>query len=102
MTSGTANRTGRPTARPWGSTPHRPPGFPLPEDCWDGPNHLVYRAETGTGGEFVRVDLRTGKGEPLPKAKEADAGTFAGRQQIVRRLLPAGNAFLKDRLLGES
>src|SRR5262249_33933541 len=25
--------------------PYPPPSFPLPEDCWDGNDHLVYSAE---------------------------------------------------------
>jgi dipeptidyl aminopeptidase/acylaminoacyl peptidase len=82
--------------------PHRPPVFPLPEDCWDGPDHLVYRADVGTGSEVVRVDLRNGKGAPLPTAKKASHETAAGRRQLIRQLLPAGNTFLKHRLLGEN
>jgi acylaminoacyl-peptidase len=74
--------------------PHRPPVFPLPEDCWDGPDHLVYRADVGTGSAVVRVDVRTGKG--------TDVKTATGRRRLVAALLPAGNAFLKERALGES
>ncbi len=82
--------------------PHRPPVFPLPADCWDGPDHLVYRADVGTGSEVVRLDLRTGKGTRLVPAKVADSKSAAGRRLLVRQLLPAGNAFLKERALGSS
>ncbi len=71
--------------------PHLPPTFPLPEDCWDGADHLVYRAEVGARTETVRVDLRTGKGARAP----------LDRGERLRQLLPAGNAFLRRRALGE-
>ena len=81
----------------------RAPVFPLPEDCWDGPHHLVYRAEIGTGTEMVRVDVRTGKAAPLPAAtREDDHRTAAGRRRLLYQLLPGSNAFLKERRLGEN
>lgn len=89
-----------------GKPPHPAPSFALPEDCWDGSGHLVYTAEQGTGTATMRLDLRTGKATLLEvdpgKDARADLNTVAGRRGEMRRLTPAGNAFLKERLLGES
>ena len=73
--------------------PHAAPTFPLPEDCWDGHDRLVYNAEVGTRGETWRVEVRTGKGSALPPA-----GRLARRQELV----PAANPFLRERRLGEA
>jgi dipeptidyl aminopeptidase/acylaminoacyl peptidase len=83
--------------------PHPAPSFPLPEDCWDGDNHLVYHAEKGTVSETIRLDLATGKGEVL-KLGDAEAGprTAAGRRRAQQEMTPPGNVFLSDRQLGES
>src|SRR5262249_33695370 len=53
--------------------PHPAPAFPLPEDCWDGDDHLVYNAEAGTQTHTIRVDLRNGKGE-LVREPKGDPG----------------------------
>ena len=90
--------------------PHAPPAFPLPEDCWDGNDRLVYNAEPGTRNETWRVETRTGKGAALPIRDPKLAGSLAkpdgpdspaGRLARRRELLPAGNAFLRERLLGQ-
>src|SRR5262249_4790710 len=74
--------------------PHPPPSFPLPDDCWDGEEHILYNAERGPLTDTIRLDLKTGKGERLRQVPE--------RRARLRQLLPAGNLFLKERLLGES
>jgi dipeptidyl aminopeptidase/acylaminoacyl peptidase len=74
--------------------PHPAPVFPLPEDCWDGNEHVVYQAEVGTGSPTVRLELRSAKGAPLGKP--------AGRQARLRKLLPPGNRVLSERLRGDS
>jgi dipeptidyl aminopeptidase/acylaminoacyl peptidase len=68
------------------------PVFPLPDDCWEDENHLVYSAEPGVRSETVRVDLSTGKGQP------AQAGP---RRVQLSKLLPPSNAILRERTLGE-
>ncbi|HJT76772.1 MAG TPA: S9 family peptidase, partial [Gemmataceae bacterium] len=87
--------------------PHPPPVFPLPEDCWDGNDHLVYNAAVGTRTETIRVALDTAKGEPLtvPLAEKGDKlsdDPVIRRMQERRRLTPPGDRFLRERLLAES
>jgi dipeptidyl aminopeptidase/acylaminoacyl peptidase len=83
--------------------PHPAPAFPLPEDCWDGTDHLVYATEAGTQTHSIRLDLRSGQGAILkPDESEVSAGTAAGRRRLRAQLLPPSNLYLKDRALGES
>jgi dipeptidyl aminopeptidase/acylaminoacyl peptidase len=81
---------------------HPAPAFPLPDDCWDGADHLIYNAEIGTHTRTFRLDLKTAKAVPLPDTADGSPDTVAGRRERRRRLTPAANAFLKDRLLGET
>jgi dipeptidyl aminopeptidase/acylaminoacyl peptidase len=86
---------------PGDDRPDLAPTFPLPDDFWDGNEHIVYRADVGTRTRTVRVDLKTGAVkvlEPGGKGKP-DLGTAEGRR---RQLMPPGNTFLEQRLLGES
>ncbi len=83
--------------------PHLPPTFPLPRDCWDGNDHLVYTSEAGTETRTVRLDLRTRKGtdlEPDP-GKAPDLDTVAGRLRRRADLTPPANRALKECLLAE-
>jgi dipeptidyl aminopeptidase/acylaminoacyl peptidase len=87
--------------------PHPAPSFPLPEDCWDGNDHLVYNVADGTGTGLVRVDLGTGKGTWLPVPTVGPDGKLSDdpvvrRSQQRRRLTPPGDLFLAERLLGET
>src|SRR5262249_5748722 len=70
---------------------HLPPAFPLPRDCWDGDDHLVYSAETGVETGTIRIDIRTGKGEVKTKPRY--------RPELQP---PPGNRFLADRHLGKT
>jgi dipeptidyl aminopeptidase/acylaminoacyl peptidase len=87
--------------------PHPPPVFPLPQNCWDGNDHVIFHAEQGTTTATYRVDLKTGKGQRLvvPRfkhaAKPSDQAANARRQQL-HQLTPPGNRFLTERLLGET
>src|SRR5262249_46536527 len=81
--------------------PHRPPAFPLPEDCWDGDGHLVYNAEVGVRSAVVRVDVRTGK-EEAEDGPLHDPASAKGRREQGRSLLPPPHAFLRSRALGEA
>ncbi|MBY0231443.1 MAG: S9 family peptidase, partial [Gemmataceae bacterium] len=66
--------------------------FPLPLDCWQGDSRLAYNAEVGLETRAVHVDASTGKRVPR----------IGGRADKLRRLVPAGNAFLRGRDLGHS
>lgn len=83
--------------------PHLPPVYPLPDDCWDGPGHLVYRSEQGVQTSMVRLDLAAKTGN-LIQATEGtgDLATVAGRLHRRGQLTPPGNRFLAERLLGET
>jgi dipeptidyl aminopeptidase/acylaminoacyl peptidase len=86
--------------------PHPTPSFPLPDDCWDGDEALIYSAPVGTETTSVRVDLRTGEGtrlDPLLDSEDGEAGvtTAVGRLLRRRRLTPPANPGLSDRLLAE-
>jgi dipeptidyl aminopeptidase/acylaminoacyl peptidase len=84
-----------------------PPVFPLPEDCWDGNDRLVYNAELGTETVTVRVELTTDKASRMvvPAASDADhlsTDSAMRLRQQLRLLTPAGDQFLRERLIGES
>lgn len=86
--------------------PHAPPAFPLPQDCWDEDGRaLFYQSEVGVETQTASLDLASARGRSLilPKLGDtpADAKGFLKRLALQRHLLPAGNTFLKDRLLGE-
>jgi dipeptidyl aminopeptidase/acylaminoacyl peptidase len=82
---------------------HPAPSFPLPEECWDGDDNLIYHADIGVHTHTARVDLKTRDGRILVVEKvEAPSSSTLGRLQRRRQLTPPGHAFLKDRLLGES
>jgi dipeptidyl aminopeptidase/acylaminoacyl peptidase len=74
--------------------PHPAPAFPLPDDCWEDNDHLIYNTEAGTRTHTVRLDLKTGKGtildKPATKAREK-----------LRDWQPESNAFLKERFVAE-
>lgn len=90
------------------------PTFPLLEDCFSGADELVYTGVAGLQSATMRVDLKTWRREPLLAPKAANtasnsasnsasgAGEYARRAARRRELTPAGNAFLGQRLLGES
>lgn len=82
--------------------PHPSPSFPLPEDCWDGNEHLIYQAEKCTETVTVRVNLRTGRGEELKLPEHGSNDTLAGRIRLRRQLTPDGNLILRERLLGKT
>lgn len=85
--------------------PHPAPSFPLPADCWDGSDVLVYQTAVGTETQTVRLPLKTGKGEPLPildKDQKLDVHSYAGRAALRRQLTPPGDLFLRDRQLAET
>ncbi len=83
--------------------PHLPPAFPLPQDCWDGNDHLVCNSEAGTETKIVRLDLCTRKGTGIEpdSGKVPDLNTVAGRLRRRGELTLPANRFLEECLLAE-
>ncbi len=84
-----------------GDRPHPPPVFPLPDDCWDRSDHLIYNASLRSETPAYRVALDTGQGVPLADVAN-DASEGAKRFAHRAELTPAGNRFLDDRLQAET
>ncbi|MFO0928608.1 MAG: S9 family peptidase [Gemmataceae bacterium] len=82
--------------------PHHPATFPLPDDCWDGPDHVLTGVETGVRSSTQRVDVRTGKGEACRPRRMRRCRRRPAAAKRIRQLLPAGNRVLRERVLGES
>jgi dipeptidyl aminopeptidase/acylaminoacyl peptidase len=84
--------------------PHPVPSFPLPEDCWDGGEGLIYSTAAGTETTTIRVNLKTGEGRPLKDfhAEKDGPDDATTDQERLRRLMPPANAFLRDRLVAAS
>ncbi|MFO0965560.1 MAG: S9 family peptidase [Gemmataceae bacterium] len=83
-----------------GKAPHQPPAFPLPIECWDGAR-LAYASENRTTTSHSLVDLKTGAGS-MPLGGSKDGARPSDRRKRLAELLPAGNAFLKERLVAPS
>jgi dipeptidyl aminopeptidase/acylaminoacyl peptidase len=81
--------------------PHLPPLFPLPDDCWLGNQRIGMNCEAGVGNRFSVVDINTGKAETNDESGGRKSTAFkdsAWRQKLI----PPGNAFLRDRLVAPS
>jgi dipeptidyl aminopeptidase/acylaminoacyl peptidase len=79
--------------------PHPVPAFPLPDDCWQGPQTILYTTFAGTATDTIVLDLETGMGAAV--SLENGGNTPRGYQERTRarqRLTPAGNRILADRL----
>lgn len=86
---------------------HPPASFPLPYDCWDDSEHLIYNTEAGVRTTLGRVEVASGKGAEyeLPKPSREftpDLVSSLGRRYVLRSLTPPGNVFLNENLLGET
>jgi dipeptidyl aminopeptidase/acylaminoacyl peptidase len=80
------------------------PLFPLPVDCWDALSFLTFTAENGADNRLVRVAAGTGRDEkfvPEPPKEGAAPKTVGERIALRNKLTPAGNTFLKERLVAE-
>ncbi|HEV3120628.1 MAG TPA: S9 family peptidase [Isosphaeraceae bacterium] len=83
------------------------PIFPLPDECWADPDHLLYNAALGTETAPRTVDVRTGRGarfEPGSSSAEdrSAPNTLAERLRLQRELTPPSNTLLQERALGET
>jgi dipeptidyl aminopeptidase/acylaminoacyl peptidase len=84
--------------------PSPPPAFPLPDDCWDGSEHVLSNGLTGTETAVIRVELASARGQvlqgPGKNGSPPDTPLLQRREQR-RRLEPPDNPFLQERQLGE-
>jgi dipeptidyl aminopeptidase/acylaminoacyl peptidase len=81
------------------------PAYPLPDRCWEGEEAIVYSAAQGTRTATMRHDLATGKRSALQVTSDEplEGLTPLVRDAVLkRRLTPASNAFLKQRLRGQT
>lgn len=84
--------------------PHPIPSFPLPEECWEGPGALIYTTPAGLEAKQVRLDLATNQAPEFSIKPDADLATLSPlvrRLTLQKRLSPAANTILKERLKAE-
>jgi dipeptidyl aminopeptidase/acylaminoacyl peptidase/lysophospholipase L1-like esterase len=80
--------------------PHPTPAFPLPEECWDGPDALIYNTPAGVEARQARLDLTTNKAADFSVDPAADIDSLSPlvrRLVLQRRLAPPANPILKER-----
>ncbi len=82
-----------------GAPTHPAPSFPLPHDCWDGNDSLIYSAARRTETIVARLSLQS-KTLADVKEEKPDPATPVGRLRLRQELTPPGNVFLKERQLG--
>lgn len=91
-------------AEPAGDPPHPVPSFPLPDNCWDGDNAILYTTLTGLETKSIRLDINSGTGRELSidaKGETADHSPVLRHLTLQRRLSPPGNEILGTRLKAE-
>jgi predicted acyl esterase len=76
------------------------PAFPLPDNAWDGPSHVVHSSNVGVSTATYRVALATGERQRVELVDPPTAYQQAFRRRSA--LVPPGNAFLAERLLGQT
>ncbi|MFM7073548.1 MAG: CocE/NonD family hydrolase [Planctomycetota bacterium] len=76
------------------------PVFPLPDNAWDGPSHVVHSSNVGVSTATYRVALATGERQRLELVDPPTAYQQAFRRRSA--LVPPGNAFLAERLTGQT
>jgi acyl-CoA thioesterase-1 len=80
--------------------PHPTPSFPLPEECWDGPDALIYNTPAGIEAKQARLDLTTLQAVEFAVDPAADIDSLSPlvrRIVLQKRLSPPGNLTLKER-----
>jgi acyl-CoA thioesterase-1 len=83
-----------------GESPHPIPAFPLPDQCWDGEG-VIYTTLAGLESKTARVELSTKSGHELnidPTSKTSDLSPALRQLTLQRKLSPAGNPILSERL----
>lgn len=75
------------------------PQFPLPDDCWDGPDAVAYLGAQRVYTPTMRANLTAGTREKIDPANAATDSPSRFERDLAarRRLTPSENEFLKDR-----
>jgi acyl-CoA thioesterase-1 len=84
--------------------PHLIPSFPLPEECWDGKDTILYTTMAGLESKTYRVEVANAKGQDfaIPATSEtANLSSILRRLVLPRKLAVPGNQVLKERLKAE-
>lgn len=76
------------------------PAFPLPDNAWDDPSHVIHTSNEGVATATYRVTVASGARQAIELVEPTTAFQAALRRRAT--LVPAGNAFLSERLLGET
>lgn len=79
--------------------PHPVPAFPLPDECWDGTDAVLYSSFAGVDTRLIRVELASARGRDFDPAEQASP--LAKRLLAQRQQTPAANAILKKRFPSE-
>ena len=76
------------------------PAFPLPDNPWEDAGHVIHTSNEGVTTATYRVALASGERKSI---ELVDPPTAYQRQLRLRMsLVPPGNAFLEERLLGKT
>lgn len=79
--------------------PHLPPAFPLPRDCWLSTTKVYFNANDRTASRLQVVDLNAGPKALADSNPEAHHLEMATQAAVRRRLSPAADPFLQDRIV---
>lgn len=80
------------------------PSFPLPDNCWDGEDAILYSAAAGVESKSFHVNLSTNLASDTAVIPKVDPGSLspALRQlSLQRKLSLPGNRVLSERLTAE-
>ncbi|MFN0021537.1 MAG: S9 family peptidase [Pirellulaceae bacterium] len=83
-----------------GKPPHLPPSFPLPRDCWLSTSAIHYLAPAGVNTKPQAIDLMVGVAA-IEGTAETLSEEFAKLVEARRKLTPASDVFLKDRVIAK-
>ncbi len=83
-----------------GKPPHGLPAFPLPTECWVGNRWLAVDTLAGLRGERQFIDADSPHGQANSHGPESPTA-IQERNESRRRLTPASNVYLQDRLVAD-
>lgn len=81
--------------------PHLAPAFPLPRDCWLDVIKVHFTAPERTRARSQVVDIQAGPTALTDSTPETHSPEFARLAAARRRLTPAADTFLQDRIVAK-